>query len=260
MRNEEKLIPIVRARLAERLAHDGLRVRDISRALNVTPAAVTQYLSRKRGRGGGATGLEEVSSTSIDEIINPIALKLARRVSSGLGGIEIAELLDAVRQVMVISSMGGLALRPMTGSSSELDEPLALLRQRLQLELKAAEKYLWLANKCKDDYTKLLLRMIASDSIKHGDVVSQIISWMEAGGSDSEFALPGQDLLENMLSLEDSAQEVSLRGAVKVNHPVARLLLEWIDMDEGKHGRLVGKMVKLGGLEARGRQLNGKPR
>lgn len=177
-----------------------------------------------------------------------MAVKLAKRIGSGLGGIETAELLDTVHHVMVINSKRAIALRPLAESASQVDEQLALLRQRLQLELKAAEKYLWLANKCKDDYTKLLLRMIASDSIRHGDVVSQIISWMEAGGTDSEFEVPAKEILEDMLSLEDSAKEVNLKGAIKITHPVARLLLEWIDMDEGKHGKLVGKMVKFGGV------------
>jgi hypothetical protein len=32
---------------------------------------------------------------------------------------------------------------------------------------------------------------------------------------------------------------------VKVSHPVARLLLEWIDADEKKHERVISKMVQL---------------
>jgi hypothetical protein len=126
----------------------------------------------------------------------------------------------------------------------ERNASLELLRERLQLELSAAEKYLELANKTADDHTKLLLRMIASDSIKHADVVSQVISWLEAD-SRRGFELPGKQLLESMLAMEDSAKEASLRDGIKVDHPVARLLLEWIDMDEAKHGKMVTKMLAL---------------
>ena len=126
----------------------------------------------------------------------------------------------------------------------ERNASLELLRERLQLELSAAEKYLELANKTSDDHTKLLLRMIASDSIRHGDVVSQVISWLEAD-SKRKFELPGKELLESMLEMEDSAKEASLRESIKVDHPVARLLLEWIDMDEAKHGKMVVKMLAL---------------
>ena len=89
-----------------------------------------------------------------------------------------------------------------------------------------------------------MLRMIASDSMRHGDVVSQVISWLEAD-SKKKFELPGKELLESMLAMEDSAKEVALRESVKVDHPVARLLLEWIDMDEAKHGKMVTKMLAL---------------
>jgi hypothetical protein len=48
-----------------------------------------------------------------------------------------------------------------------------------------------------------------------------------------------------MLALEDSANEASLRESIKVDHPVARLLLEWIDMDEAKHGKMVVRMLAM---------------
>jgi uncharacterized protein len=135
----------------------------------------------------------------------------------------------------------------------ERNESLELLRRRLQLELTAAENYLELANKTGDDHTKLLLRMIASDSIRHGDVVSQVISWLE---SDREkgFQVPGEELLKSMLALEDSANEANLRESIRVDHPVARLLLEWIDMDEVKHGKMVVRM------QAMSQQRGGKDR
>lgn len=124
------------------------------------------------------------------------------------------------------------------------NESLELLRAGLELELTAAEKYLELANRTSDDHTKLLLRMIASDSIRHGDVVSQIISWLE-GGSQSAIVTPDESLLRGMLSIEDSANEASLKDNVEVDHPVARLLLEWIDIDEKKHEKIVSKMLGL---------------
>ena len=238
VKSEERLIPVIRAKLAEKLAVEGFRVKEIALALNVTQSAVTQYLKRKRG-----THAQRVAN--LDELIDPIAEKLAVRVRSGLGGIETVELLEAARQVMVMNSgtMVRQRQQPLLGEPRR-NESLELLRRRLQLELKAAEKYLELANKSSDDYTKLLLRMIASDSIKHGDVVSQIISWLEAG-NESIFELPSQALLESMLSIEDSAKEESLTRSIDVDHPVARILLEWIDTDEAKHGKMVSRVLSL---------------
>lgn len=64
-------------------------------------------------------------------------------------------------------------------------------------------------------------------------------------GSESEFEVPSEALLASMLSMEDSANETSLRECVEVSHPVARLLLEWIDTDEGKHGKIAAKLLSL---------------
>jgi len=85
--------------------------------------------------------------------------------------------------------------------------------------------------------------MIAADSIRHGDVVSQLMSWLEAGGKSGGI-IPSEDLLKNMISIEDSAGETSLTKN-EVDHPVARLLLQWIDIDEGKHEKMVSGLIAL---------------
>jgi predicted transcriptional regulator/bacterioferritin (cytochrome b1) len=233
IKSEERLIPTIRAAVAEKLAAQGFQVKGIAMVLNVTPAAVTQYVKRKRGASLQSVG-------DIDHLIDPIAEKAARMIRTGSGSMSIVELLETARQVMVMSA--GRKMVSVEHGGSERNESLELLRERLQLELSAAEKYLELANKTSDDQTKLLLRMISSDSIRHADVVSQVISWLEAG-KDKGYALPGEDLLRSMLALEDSAKEANLQESVKIDHPVARLLLEWIDMDEAKHGRVITRML-----------------
>ena len=57
--------------------------------------------------------------------------------------------------------------------------------------------------------------------------------------------VPKKEFLDAILQIEDKAGEQSLRDTVKVSHPVARLLLEWIDADEKKHERIISKMVHL---------------
>jgi predicted transcriptional regulator len=233
--SEERLIPVIRAALAKKMAGEGFSGREIAAALRVTPAAVTQYLKRTRGD-------RHEHPASIEHLIEPLAEKVVKRARSGLGPVQTAELLETAHQVMVMNT--GREIIQSRSEQPERDVSLEMLRERLQLELSAAEKYLELANKTTDDHTKLLLRMIASDSMRHGDVVSQVISWLEAD-SKKKFELPGKELLESMLAMEDSAKEVALRESVKVDHPVARLLLEWIDMDEAKHGKMVVRMLAM---------------
>lgn len=238
IKNEERLMPAIRADLTKRLADQGFRVKDIADALNITQPAVTQYLKGKRG----AT---YKSMKKIDTIIDPLADKLANKIRSGQGGLELFELSETAHQLMVMNKEGGVTVREGANEPDRNRVSVNLLKERLQLELTAAEKYLELANRTSDEHTKLLLRLIASDSIRHGDIVSQVISWLELGGSQHEFRTPEREVLEQMISLEDSAKEVNLRKSVRVAHPVARLLLEWIDTDEEKHEKIVKKMLSL---------------
>jgi len=80
--------------------------------------------------------------------------------------------------------------------------------------------------------------------MRHADVVSQIISWTELS-PEPTLNVPKKEFLDAILQIEDKAGEQSLRDAVKISHPVARLLLEWIDADEKKHERIISKMVRL---------------
>ncbi len=234
-KSEERLIPMIRARLAERLVKEGFRPKEAAAALNVTQSAVTQYLKRKRG--GSTPDL-----ASIDRLIDPLAEKLVKRLRSGLGGIETTELVETARQVMVMNR--GRMVAQERPKRPERDEALRVLRERLRLELTAAEKYLELSNQTADDYSKMLLRMIAADSIRHGDVVSQVISWLESG-RETDIEMPGKAILQSLIELEDSANEASLAGSIHIGHPIAQLLFQWIDADEEKHEKIVSKMLKL---------------
>jgi uncharacterized protein len=232
--SEERLIPEIRARLAKKLSHQGLHVSEIARVLRVTQPAVTQYLKGRRG-----VALQGIAK--IDILLDPLAEKLFQRSREGLG-VETAELLETARQIIVMNS--GRRIAAHEERDPRLAKLLELLGNRLRLELDAAEKYLELAKRASDNYTKLLLRMIAADSIRHGDVISQLMSWLENGGG-SEGSIPDEALLKSMLSLEDSAGEASLTAEVEVDHPVARLLLRWIDIDEGKHEKMLSGLVSL---------------
>ena len=229
------MIPVVRARLALSLRREGLRVKEIAAALNTTPAAVVQYLKGKRGR-------LVVRPAQIDRTIDALADKVLQRVRSGVReGVRMPELMEAADQI-IIASKGSKMLEETPQKREK--QVVEVLRQRLELELKASERCLESAVKFDDQYSKLLLRMIAADSMRHADVVSQIISWTELP-REPTLNVPRKEFLDAILQIEDKAGEQSLRDTVKISHPVARLLLEWIDADEKKHERIIGKMVHL---------------
>src|SRR3989442_7820593 len=231
----ENMIPVVRARLAVSVRREGLRVKEIASALNTTPAAVVQYLKGKRGK-------LVVRPAQIDRTIDALADKVLQRVRSGVrDGVRTPELMEAADQI-IIASKGSKMLEETPQKREK--QVVEVLRQRLELELKASERCLESAVKFDDQYSKLLLRMIAADSMRHADVVSQIISWTELP-HEHTLSVPRKEFLDAILQIEDKAGEQSLRDTVKISHPVARLLLEWIDVDEKKHERIISKMVRL---------------
>src|SRR5712692_3829577 len=231
----ENMIPVVRARLAMSLKRQGLRVTEIAAALNTTPAAVVQYLKGKRGR-------LVARPAQVDRTIDALADKILQRVRSGVReGVRMPELMEAADQI-IIASKGRRMLEETTEKKEK--QVVEVLRQRLELELRASERCLESAVKFDDQYSKLLLRMIAADSMRHADVVSQILSWAELP-REPTMNVPKKEFLDAILQIEDKAGEQSLRDAVEISHPVARLLLEWIDTDEKKHERVISKMVQL---------------
>lgn len=232
--SEEKMLPLVRASVANRLLGMGFRVNQISRVLDVTPAAVTQYL--KGVRGGR---LKE--SENQKQMIAALAEKGAQRIKGNMEPLSTVELLDVAHQILALNR--GEKMLCTESESKEKSKSIAVLKARLQLELKAAQKCLDLANRARGDYTRLLLRMVASDSIRHADIVSQMVSWLETEHKVA-YETPDQGLLTEILAIEDNANEFSLRKTVRINHGVAKLLLESIDMDEEKHERLIGKLAQ----------------
>ena len=61
----------------------------------------------------------------------------------------------------MIMNQGGMEVSREPVEPEQNRESMKLLRERLQLELAAAEKYLELANNASDEHTKLLLRLIS---------------------------------------------------------------------------------------------------
>jgi len=240
--SEEKLLPLLRADLARRLHQMGFKVHQIARVLDVTQPAVTQYLKGVRGKK-----MPELENQKL--MIDALADKAAQKIGGGMEPLTTIELLDVIHQILTVTSGEGM-LR--SGSSAEKNKSIALLKVRLQLELKAAQKCFSLANTAKGDYTRLLLRMIATDSIRHADIISQIVSFLETGIEIPDEGID-RTLLTEILAIEDTADEASLQKTVNINHGVASLLLESIDMDEHKHDRLLGKMKSLSEEQKPGR-------
>ena len=59
-KRSRQLLPIIKAALIRALHREGVRVKDIAKMLDMTPAAVSQYLHGKRGKNIKVKGIDEL--------------------------------------------------------------------------------------------------------------------------------------------------------------------------------------------------------
>jgi predicted transcriptional regulator len=216
--------------------------KDISEVLGITPAAISQYLKGKRGKKYDKViaYLKNNSNTKllvngfINDILKRRELKLpltefyfinlVNDVYSSLTGVKVAE---EVKKVKL-----------------KTEQIKAILKERINLEIEAAQKCLNMASLVKDEFLKLLLRMIASDSIRHADILSMVLAKLE-GKIEIEYEKLSKDFVMDMLRNEIEAKEISLKETVNIDYPIVSLLLESIDLDEEKHATIIKKLQDL---------------
>ena len=124
-----------------------------------------------------------------------------------------------------------------------MDPNTRILQDRVEAELREARTSLNMANKIEDGFGKLLFKGIASDSIRHAEIVSQVIRDQETVGS---FRLDKQlkRYLKQMIQEEENASEQLMIKLVKTKHPAVRALLQSIDQDEMKHKKMLRSLSK----------------
>ena len=126
---------------------------------------------------------------------------------------------------------------------SQSDPKTKILQDRVEAELREARISLNMANKIEDGFGKLLFKGLASDSIRHAEIVSQVIRDQETVGS---FKLDRQlkKYLKQMIEEEENASEQLMTKLVKTSHPAVRALLQSIDQDEMKHKKMLKSLSK----------------
>ena len=125
----------------------------------------------------------------------------------------------------------------------KMDPKTRILQDRVEAELREARTSLNMANKIEDGFGKLLFKGLASDSIRHAEIVSQVIRDQETVGS---FKLDNKlkKYLKQMIEEEENASEQSMTKLVKTSHPAVRALLQSVDQDEMKHKKMLKSLSK----------------
>lgn len=234
----------VRAVLAKDLVKMGYSLRDISVILGTSPAAVTLYSKDRRGLElSKIIESDKNARLVIDNLMEQITQTKAddRRDAFPL-------ILDAAYRIMRIVSSPqpekvSAAQKQKARSGDSLSDQLL---ERLREEQLAAQRNMALAVGTSDEVARTIFRQIASDSIRHAEIVSFLLSRPKSdekaarsrGMLDEEIAH-----IEAIINAEESATEEPIRR--RNLDPALKLLLKSIDIDEEKHKILLRGLLSL---------------
>lgn len=228
----------IKAILAKKLVEYGFTQRTVARALGVSPATITYYVS-------GCRGDQELIKLLLSD------QKFVKLLESHT--IRCAEAIQRGNYDMVRASVNDLTLIAQSllrrgGEGGELE---ARIRDRIKLEVGTAQRALILAEKTKDPVLKAVFLQIASDSLRHIDILSSIVEYVR---SERRISLD-----VNVEEIEALAREESeMHDAVErdlsalTGDEIINALLRSIEIDERKHYDLIAI------LSARGRGSGGK--
>lgn len=244
--NAEKLLPGLRALVARRLVERfGFKQKEVAQALGLSPSAITQYIKGGRALSqAGALNQPEVMSL-VDELCEKVAARKGQLIQA-----EFLQLLYEASRLLQMKRPPGEGEAPSVRLEGK-DQLLETLKSRLQAEQEAAEMFMGMAVHVRNDLSRLLFRQVASDSIRHADIVMAIISAVERG-EEGKVDLPSVEELKRLHRYEEVAHVHSLDRVQQLfPSPIIAALLETVEADEEKHSRLLSKLIEMSSAEPR---------
>ncbi|MBI5225788.1 hypothetical protein HY994_00935 [Candidatus Micrarchaeota archaeon] len=239
----ESVLQALRAVLAKELVLGrGFSRAHAARLLRVTPPAVSQYVSGKRG-GRLVEQIEhdKLHMAHVRELVRDL---LARPE----GHAEISGLLlKTSDKIAAKIGIGPRVEHPdFLASEGARRQSLQLLRARLEEEHGAAAGSMRFAQSAQDEMIAALFRQIASDSLRHADTMAVLIKYVEHPENLSGVRLPSKEAVVKMIEAEEAADTDGDISPLKARlGPAARLLLESVDADERKHVLLLKGLLTL---------------
>jgi uncharacterized protein len=238
-------VQVMQALVARELVQGlGLPERRAAALLGIVPSSVSQYLSGKRlGPAVQAyLGREEARA---------IARRTAQRLVAG-----------AAAPATVLEGAIALGERfaerprrhpgpPADGLPTELQRKVPTwLRHRIAGEQTAVAECMRLAQRSRDELTRALFRQIASDSLRHAEIVASLAGYLDRGiASSAPTGITKADVAQ-LLRREHEAEATSEIDLGAQLGGLMRILWDSMEADEKKHERLLQLLLDAG-LEER---------
>lgn len=235
-RNVEQILPAVRSLLAKELINNhNVSKTNVSKILGMSPAAITQYTNNKRG----GLANEIVDNKEILPIISSLAEHFVDKTKKEGELRRSITIIETSENILLILNNQNIV----KNKTKKIDSNIKLLQARVDTELREAKISLEMANKVEDGFGKLLFKGLASDSIRHAEIVSQVIRDKD---TVDRFQLDRKlkKYLKQMIEEEENASDQLLIKMVKTKHPAVRVLLQSVDQDELKHKKMLKSLSK----------------
>ncbi|MCS7142263.1 MAG: hypothetical protein NZ920_00495 [Aigarchaeota archaeon] len=233
----EELLPAIRAAFSYALFNKHkLRKSEIAAILGVSPASVTQYLNSSRAAN---TYREMLRNAKVSKLLDSRVEDLAQR-------FKLKVPIDTSRELSELSIEVFRMLKgePMSREEVTLKgDVLEMIAERVKLEELAAKRALDVASRTTDELLKSALRQIATDSLRHAEILTLV-----SKGAPPLASISDQDLalLEELARYESEAEEKDLDVLMKrFKTPTALALLTSIEYDEKKHRAMIDILLQL---------------
>jgi hypothetical protein len=222
----------------------GLSGRRAAELLGIAPSAVSQYLSGRRLR----TLFPAFSARGE-------ARRIARRVAARLLDLRTGEiapprlLLEAAAELAERTGGGTVGpSKPEPTSDAVPDrELMRTLRSRVLAEQTAVAYCMQLAQKARDELTRAIFRQIASDSLRHAEIVASLAVNVDRGmGTTYASGIAPRDV-QRLIQKEQAAE----KGGPDLSRWLGGtmgLLVESMEADERKHDELLRGLLDHGFL------------
>lgn len=222
----------------------GLSGRRAAEVLGVAPSAVSQYLSGRRLR----TLFPAFAARGE-------ARRIARRVANRLLDLRTGE---AAPPRVLLEAAADLAERAAgtTGTRGKREpeaetvpdrELMRALRSRVLAEQTAVTYCMQLAQKARDELTRAIFRQIASDSLRHAEIVASLSVNIDRGmGTTYASGITPKDV-ERLIQKEQAAEKGGPDLSQWLGGTMA-LLVDSMEADERKHDELLRGLLHSGFL------------
>ncbi|MCI4326063.1 MAG: hypothetical protein L3K16_00255 [Thermoplasmata archaeon] len=241
-------VQVMQALVARELVEGfGLPERQTAVLLGIVPSSVSQYLSGKR--------LGPTLSTYLgDEEARRIAHQTAQKLMTG--SVSTRVVLEAA-----ITLGERFGSRPPEGKGTkndglrpELQQKVPeWLRDRIRGEQNAVAECMRLAQRSRDELTRALFRQIASDSLRHAEIVASLAAYLDRGvASSAPTGITRRDV-EQLIRREHEAEETSEIDLGPALGGMMRILWDSMESDEKKHEHLLQLLLDSGLADGRAR-------